>query len=216
MASSGRSRRRALLVIPTLAVCALMFWPHEGHATVEEQRARLPPPAECSDIVEGVWRSHQFHPGQQIWYVFTLEIHRAEPGSSQLKGEILSYYWEGSVKDEQAPPCRPGRLQVKVKMPGAGTIDEKGKISFNGGPWTRAPGPCDAQAPFFSYNPDSFEGVIDRDRQEFQTLQNDGHDFVNVTTVFRRIKCLDPARPRIDVTPPPLMPPTRSSKGCSK
>lgn len=216
--ASGRLRRRALLASAALSVSALMFWPSEGLATVEEQRARLPPPAECADLVEGIWRSHQFHPGQQIWYVFTLEIHRAEPGSPKLKGEILSYYWEGSVKEEQPPPCRPGHLQVKVNMPATGSVDEHGKIRFNGGPWKRAPGPCDATAPGFSYNPDSFEGVIDRDLQEFQTIQNDGQAFVNVTTVFRRIKCFDADKPpRIEVEPPPLMPPKRaSSRGCSK
>jgi hypothetical protein len=42
----------------------------------------------------------------------------------------------------------------------------------------------------FRYNPDEFSGVIDGERQEFNSVNNDGERDVNAPYVFRRIGCL--------------------------
>ena len=37
-------------------------------ATVAEQRARLPPPADCGDKVEGKWKALVYQPNGGAWY----------------------------------------------------------------------------------------------------------------------------------------------------
>src|SRR5512136_229718 len=79
-----RQRRlRPRLLALGMVLAALLFSRAAG-ATVAEQRARLPPPAECEDPVEGIWRAHQFAVARNEWYIFTLEVHRVKPGSSEL------------------------------------------------------------------------------------------------------------------------------------
>ncbi|MFO0658761.1 MAG: hypothetical protein U0165_02860 [Polyangiaceae bacterium] len=215
-AVDSKRRLRPWLVSLAAVFSALMLVTSESEATVEEQRARLPQPAVCQDPVEGVWLSHQYEPRLLQWYLITLNIRRESPEGTKLVGDIVSHFWDGITKDEQPPPCTVGRLHAQVLMPATGKF-ENGKLEFNGGPWKPFPHPCDPPARRVIYNPDSFSGTVDPDRQEFQSLHNDGGVSVNIPTVFRRIKCFDPpAPPRIDVEPPPLIPPKRVTGGCSK
>jgi hypothetical protein len=43
------------------------------------------------------------------------------------------------------------------------------------------------------YHPDHFTGTIDPQREEFQSVNNDGGRAVNDPMVFRRIGCVDQA-----------------------
>ncbi len=215
----SRGRSRGALAALVLAGSAVVLWPAAGEATVEEQRARLPPPAKCTDDVEGVWLAHDFWGRYNEWYIFTLTIRRASPGSNELKGEILSHYWDGGPKDQQPPGCGGPPQDRFVKMPAVGTVKD-GDINFRGTSWREEPNPCGPGGRFANngYNPDNFSGKIDPATQEFQSVNNDGGRAVNEPTVFRRVRCFDPAeQPRptpIDVKPPAFEPPRRF--GCGR
>jgi len=180
-------------------------------ATVAEQRARLPPPAECEDEVEGIWRSHAFWAPRFEWYITTLEVHRVAKGSPELKGTILAEYWNGGTKDQEAPPCTAGRYHLIVRMPGTGTI-RSGDISFGASTWSLDKVLCGGST---GYNPDRFTGRIDPKIQEFQSVNNDGGAAVNLPTVFRRVHCFDEAAPvpTVAVRPPGFGPPKKRA-GC--
>ncbi|MEJ7733546.1 MAG: hypothetical protein WKG00_30670 [Polyangiaceae bacterium] len=213
--SPGKASRRVALAALAGAV-AWTFVADPGFAggSVEEQRARLPPPATCVDPVEGIWVGHNFEPRWAQWYIFTLEVKRPDKEAPALEGKIFSHYWDGTEKDVNPPPCRPGMRQSKVSMPAKGDFQE-GRIAFGGTSWTTDQSICGG---FASYNPDRFTGAIDPATQEFQSVNNDGGRAINVPTVFRRVKCFDsaaPPKPALSVDPPPFAPPSRS-RGCSK
>jgi len=65
-----------------------------------------------------------------------------------------------------------------------------------------------------TYNLDHFEGTIDPELQEFQSLNNDGGVHVNFPIVFRRIDCLSGNEAAMTVEPPPFQPPA-NGLGCS-
>lgn len=210
-------KSRVLYGVGVLCMSALMLWPLPLEATVEEQRARLPPPAECQDPVEGIWLAHHFTARQRQWYLFTLTIRRTEPKSPTLKGEIESHFWDGGPKDLRPPlPCKPGVDEQIVDMPAKGLYDGT-KVQFGGTSWKRRPAICGRASG--TYYADSFSGVIDPKTQEFQSVNNDGGPAVNEPTVFRRIRCFETIPPPPtpggpDVKPPPFEPPKRL--GCGK
>ena len=203
------------IVLVLLALALGVFAP-AVHANVQEQRARLPPPATCTDPVEGIWMSHKYSPDYGDWYMFTLKIHRVPGSATELTGEILSHSWNGTPQEEQPPPCRPGLDHWQVFMTARGHAQPGGQIFFGGTAWRpdqafcgRAPGPG-------MYNLDNFSGTIDPAIQEFQSVNNDGGRSVNDPMVFRRVRCLDnptPNVPRPTVRPPPIYPEGRG--GCS-
>src|SRR5688572_7570491 len=92
-------RPRALLHL----VLSLLPIAGPALADVQEQRARLPPPADCGDDVQGVWMSHTFYPHVSQWYIFTLTVRRA--GGAALEGHIHSMYWTSDATHPQPPPC---------------------------------------------------------------------------------------------------------------
>jgi hypothetical protein len=204
------------------AAFALLLWglamPNSAGATVAEQRARLPPAAECTDEVAGVWRSHSFWPDRGQWYLFTLEIRRLQPESSELEGVIFSDYWHGTSRDQEPPPCGQVLYHYIVRMPAKGSVNG-GAVAFGGTSWQLDRAPCGGSGPG-RYYPDRFTGTIDPKLQEFQSVNNDGGPAVNVPMVFRRIRCWDGAEPEpppaINVKAPALGPKSKSKKGgCS-
>jgi hypothetical protein len=191
-----------------------MLLPSLAPATVEEQRARLPPPATCTDPVEGVWMSHKFNPSQADWYIFTLSIHRTAPGAATLRGDILSHSWEGTAQDQEPPPCRQGLDHWTVAMPAVGVVEPGGIVRFGGTSWRPEQTFCGHAPRPGQYNVDHFSGTIDPALQEFQSVNNDGGRSVNDPMVFRRVRCFEPpVTPHIQVAPPPFRPATRS-RGC--
>lgn len=208
--AQGRPRPRRVVAIAVVCLFAwLMLVPSGAPATIQEQRARLPPPAFCEDEVEGIWRSHSYWVGHGQWYIFILEIRRVRNDPNRLTGTVLSEYWNGSPNQEEPPPCRPGGYHQLVRMPGAGSVVD-GLVTFGGTSWTLERVYCGT--PTWSYYPDNFSGAIDPEIQEFQSLNNDGGAAINVPQVFRRVRCFDPdSPPHVTVEPPPFQPPTRGA-----
>ncbi len=213
-----RSRVRGRMVRAGLValLAALVLMPSLAPATVEEQRARLPPAATCNDPVEGVWMSHRYHPRFHDWYIFTLEIHRAAQGSTELTGQIQSHSWEGSARDEMPPPCRAGLDHWTVRMTARGTARPDGRIEFGGTAWALEQLFCGHAPRRGEYYLDQFSGTIDREIQEFQSVNNDGGRSINDPTVFRRVRCFEtPPVPHAAVSPPSFQPPGHAA-GCAR
>jgi hypothetical protein len=201
----------AVVDVRRAVVLLLLFTVPAFAGTIAEQRARLPPPAECTDPVVGVWKSHTYDPYRTQWTEFTLEIHRKEAGSNELSGTIKNHSWFGPQTEVQPGPCA-GELHYVVSMDADGELSGM-DVRFGGiGQWRLD----DTMCGYFSagYNLDVFTGVIDPKIQEFQSVNNDGGAAVNEPTVFRRIKCFDDPVQHAPVDPPPFMPP-RSGCGCA-
>jgi hypothetical protein len=206
--------RRAPLACAALGVALALLFAGSGRATIEEQRARLPPPARCEDPVAGVWRAHHYTAASWQWYLFTLEVRRSEANSAELTGMIRSQFWMGTAKQQTPPPCDRNLLQATVEMPAKGRVDGT-RIAFGGTGWRQTGEPCGIQR--IQYLPDQLTGEIDARIQEFQSVNNDGGSAVNEPMVFRRVECFEPpkpARPKIVVTPPPLVPELKK-RGCN-
>ncbi|MFK7989459.1 MAG: hypothetical protein AB8I08_25815 [Sandaracinaceae bacterium] len=204
-----RRRSRALLVSAVVCMAAVWLVPRRAPATIAEQRARLPPAAECADeTVAGIWRSHTFTPQRREWYVFTLYVRRAPNDPSQLTGRITSHYWRGGAEDSEPPPCARESYQMTVSFDARGSVSPSGTIEFGGyGSWRMDQSPCGRQA--FGYNLDHFSGVIDPSILEFQSVNNDGGSAVNEPTVFRRIRCppvQSAEAPSVNTVPPSFYP----------
>jgi len=207
-------RVRLAILLATLTL-GLLLDPALGRATIEEQRARLPPPAtECGDPVSGQWRAHVFYRHVMQWYVFVLDIERGE--GELLSGSIHAEFWNGGENDQQAPLCDSWVHRGAVLEPASG--EAKGlAIRFDATSWTdeRACGVATS-----GYLLDRFSGTIDPERMEFQSLLNaDAPEWRDVPTVFRRVRCPEVAvdddtnDPKIVVRPPPYEPPERE-QGC--
>ena len=178
-------RRRRTLLVAALLVLAPTLAP----ATVEEQRARLPPaPVEvCADDVQGSWRAHAYYPRQGQWSIFTLHIRRE---GASLTGSMDVRFWDGTPDRPDPIACRPGHDDWSLDEPARGTIDGT-HLEFGGTSFTvreRACGP----GPSEHYILDTFVGTIDPARQEFQSVNRyrmDG-ELVEDVSVFRRIACV--------------------------
>jgi hypothetical protein len=202
--------------VAIVAALAVLFYPLVAPASIQEQRERLPPPAEgCTDPVAGVWKSHAYDPRYGDWTIFLLNVRRKEGSETELVGTIVNHSWDASPTDQEPPPCSSGRGEWVVSMDAHGTIDAEGRIFFGGqGQWRLDRVVCNWGPG--GYNLDNFTGLIDPALQEFQSVNNDGGRAVNEPTVFRRISCFDPSEqnPRVVSTPPPFYPSTRG--GCSR
>lgn len=201
-AYAGAQRRTTLVLVTTVLLGMLI--PNVSSGTIAEQRARLPPAADCSDPVEGVWRSHQFHEGYQEWGIFTLEIHRVPGDPSELTGRISNRSWYGPATMSEPGQCE-GRLDYLVTMNARGSF-EGGVVTFHGTDWSLDEVYCGSRWGF-AYNLDRFSGAIDPEIQEFQSVNNDGGRYIDVPTVFRRVSCFEEAPPtELSVQPPEFMP----------
>ncbi len=217
----GARRARRWLGRLAAAVFVLASWcpgRTTEASTVAEQRARLPPPAECTDPVAGIWKSHSYDFVHYDWTVFTLDIKRVEPGVDRFTGTITNHSWEASEAQSSPPPCT-GALRYVVSMDAEGKV-ESGVIDFYGvGTWRLDDVPCGYWD--MDYNLDHFTGKIDPELYEFQSVNNDGGRSINDPVVFRRVKCHDGQdvegqadEPRIAVAPPPFYPPEDEGAGC--
>jgi hypothetical protein len=218
----SRIARRRLLVGASLVGFMVTTWCSGSSvseaSTVAEQRARLPPPAECTDPVAGIWKSHSYDNLFLDWTVFTLDIKREAPGVDRFKGTITNHSWEGTPEQTSPPPCT-GGLRYVVSMDAEGSVVD-GKIDVWGiGSWRLDEVPCGYWN--MGYNLDHFSGTIDPDLLEFQSVNNDGGRSINDPVVFRRVKCHssdelgdEPNEPKIAMSPPPFYPPEQQGGGC--
>ncbi|PRQ03133.1 hypothetical protein [Enhygromyxa salina] len=216
---SQARRARPICGLSLLAAFVVASWlPGLGHAsTVAEQRARLPPPATCSDPIAGVWKSHSYDTRFRDWTIFTLEMNRVSPGRDEFEGRITNHSWLAEPHESSPPPCR-GELRYVISMDAEGTVVD-GHLNFYGvGTWSLDDVPCGSWN--MGYNLDHFSGDIDADLLEFQTVNNDGGRAVNDPVVFRRVHCNNgesgeqgEQEPRIAVAPPPFTPPEDAARG---
>ena len=208
-------RSRRLLRVAALALGLIgVLLPREAPGTVAEQRARLPPPANCEHEVEGYWKSHSYSPLFQDWVEFTLEVHTVPGKPGELTGKILNHTWKGGPDREQPGACDGAQIwRARINMVAKGTYHDR-EIAFWGTEWKLDQVVC-GKLPFsWGYNLDHFTGTIDPAIQEFQSVNNDGGRSINEPTVFRRIGCFDSAPPPgVDVKPPPVFSKRRTG-GC--
>jgi hypothetical protein len=182
-------------------------------ATVAEQRARLPPAAECEHPVEGKWKAVVYREGYEVWHEFILEVHPVAGKEGALTGTIYVDTWNGGPGKSEPGACEGRRF--KGIMDGSGSF-KGGRIAFGGGPFRLTEVLC-GERQAIAYAPDQFTGMVEPERQEFQAVNNDGATAVNEPAVFRRIACFDDApvgaAAKADVKPPPFFP-ARREGGC--
>jgi hypothetical protein len=217
---TGHHRTLALVILCG-AFVVLSAAPRRAPAgTVAEQRARLPPPAQCEDPVEGIWRSHDYRERRRFWTMYTLEIHRID-GTDRLRGTIANHTWVGGPDQSEPGACQGGDEEMRfvVSMDAEGRI-EGDRIQLGGvGAWRLDENPCgDYDSMFDGYNLDHFAGPLDPELLEFQSIHNDGQAAVNEPTVFRRVECLPGAKAEeptvVLVAPPSFYPPEGERGGC--
>lgn len=198
-----------MLVVSAGLVCVvLLIHPRRAPASVEEQRARLPPPARaCPDPVEGEWLGHELL--RNRWYRFTLHIRREAPGSEALTGTITSHSWDGDRQQTEPPDCaEQPHNQYIGDMPAEGSFRDN-VIAFTGQRWELREVLCGRSGVYY---PDAFSGPLERDGAEFQTVNDDGHNPI-VPVVFRRIRCGPDVRRPMPELPPADAPP-KYARGC--
>ena len=195
----------------TALVVAMVIRLPEAPATVAEQRARLPPAAECESEVAGKWRGLVYSENTRSWYDYTMEVRHVEGSKDFLTGVIYVDTWWGTPQESEPGACS-GRGRYKGKMMGRGFY-RGGQVMFGGGAFEQTEVVCGEGV--IGYNPDQFTGRLEKDRQEFQSVNNDGGAAVNEPTVFRRVGCLDdePRKDPTGVAPPPFFPERREG-GC--
>lgn len=214
------SRRRLLALVVTAAAAALVLLPRRAPADIEEQRARLPPPATtCPDPVEGLWMSHSYYPHVGAWYVFALQVQRTAPGARTLVGETRVEYWHAAADQPRVPTkCVPGLIHRKISAIADGTIDGP-RFVWRG--HTLTPEIVLCGGPLNNYELVTFTGDIDFQREEFQNVLSAGPTWTDIRTVFRRVQCRDATAvpgpsPPVETPAPPVRPPPPppSTRGC--
>ncbi len=156
-----------------------------GADSIEGQRALLPKPAFCKDPIAGFWEALKYSPFRGNWVHFKLTVHRE---GTNVRGTILSHTWSGSARDNHPPGCEFGMgYDITASMNAAGTTNGV-RITFGSSHATILLAQCTLDA---DYAPDRFSGIIDDQRQEFQSLNNDGAVDIDVPYVFRRTGCID-------------------------
>ncbi len=204
-------RRRRSLVVALVLLAALSVL-RPSAADIEEQRARLPPPAACADPVAGVWMSKKYYPARTAWRAFTLTVRRAD-ATGRLIGEIQNRGWRGGPGDVEPPACGPGGEHWTVAMPAMGTFD--GTVHFFGTSWRLESAVCGTGPKPGQYSLDHFSGTVDPALQEFRSVNTDGGALREDPAVFRRVACFDaPPITAPIVPPPPTAPPASVGGGC--
>jgi hypothetical protein len=207
---SRHARRRSILAVLVVAL-AWLASPRVAPANVQEQRARLPPPAtDCSDPVTGTWMSHAFYPHVSQWYVIHLDIRRAVDAPTQLVGQMRVHFWTGDARTVEPPACGPQTIRAEVREPAVGTVAADGTIRFAATSYVGERTYCGWGG---GYALDTFSGRIDFARMEFISLLDDGQNFRAIPVVFRRIACAESPRVPRPIVAPPHTPPGHVS-GC--
>lgn len=202
-------RRFVATVVVLLGALAFLS---PSRADIEEQRARLPPPASCADPVTGVWMSKKYYSARSAWRAFTLTIRRAD-ASGRLIGEIQNHGWKGTPADVEPPPCAIGGENWTVGMAAMGTLDG-GFVHFFGTSWHLESAACGNGPRPGQYSLDHFSGTIDPTLQEFRSLNTDGGALREDPAIFRRVACFEGAP--TPVVPPPTAPPTTRGCNCAR
>jgi hypothetical protein len=211
-ASRGRPTNRLAGAGVAALLLAMTIRLPEAPATVAEQRARLPPAAECESDVAGKWKAQVYSANTASWYEYLMEVRHVEGSTTALTGVIYVDAWTGTPAQAEPGPCA-GNRRMRGKMRGRGTFIN-GEVFFGGADFELTEILCGDRVGI-GYNPDQFTGRLEKERQEFQSVNNDGGAAVNEPTVFRRIGCFDDEqRENPESVPPPPFFPARSEGGC--
>jgi len=210
-------RARGIAIVACALVVVAAYVPERALANIEEQRARLPPPAPCTDPVEGVWMSHAWYPHIGHWYIFKMEIHRVPRSPTALTGAIHAHYWPGE-QNVEPPVCGAVEWRRAISaVTATGTIVGN-RLQFRGtrlGPIQLLCGPPPTTENVLA----TWTGTLDPALHEFQSVLDAGPTWVAVPTVFRRIRCLTPEQsapqPHVEIRPPPIAPSRGGPFGCS-
>jgi hypothetical protein len=213
-----------MLVAMLSAISVVALWPRELPASIEDQRARLPAPAQpaqCADPVAGTWQAHVYYARLHDWYRYELRIVRV---GNQLSGTIWLRGWNGTVQETEPPACRPGLRDAEWSEVASGVVQEDGKtLQFNAQSFRVEREHCGHAGG--DYALDRFAGTIDPARQEFVSVNtytfSNGETFSD-PTLFRRTACPGPVetqRPTVVVVPSPevrVAPQRRRMFSCSR
>ena len=212
MKAPGRTGSRWVAISAVAALLAAMtIRLGEAPATVAEQRARLPPAAECESPIAGKWKALVYSHATTSWYEYSMEVRHVDGSPTALTGVIHVDAWTGTPQDSEPGECR-GNRRMRGKMNARGTFTN-GEVFFGGEDFELVEILCGDRRGI-GYNPDQFTGRLEKERNEFQSVNNDGGAAVNEPSVFRRIGCFDDeARPSANVKPPPFFP-ARNEGGC--
>lgn len=192
-------RRAVLATMGLAALIASIFAPAIAPATVTEQRQRLPPPAECDDPVEGVWRAHAFRPDRGSWFINTMEL-RWNEDRSKLLSKYENHHWSGGPDDSEPPACRAGLYRRKAYSTGEGSY-VGGKLEVRGTKLGPDESVCGNTK--FTRALGTLTGTLDREKNEFRSEMQSR--FGSHPIIWRRIRCLE--EPKAKLAPPPPPPP---------
>ncbi len=154
--------------------------------SIAQQRSLLPRAAHCADPVAGIWRSHKYFRAWGDWMVATLYIDR--DGPNHLRGRIVAHQWDGGPMDIHPPACGPDGFEFTVEEPASGRLEGQ-HVDFGAITYRIRGFACRNAHRDFDYNPDTFAGTIDPQRNEFQSRLNDGGRARDEPMLFRRIAC---------------------------
>ncbi len=156
--------------------------------SVGQQRAILPRAVHCDDEVVGTWRAQKYDPIYGDWMLATLFIHRG--ASNEIHGSMVVHQWDGGPFSIRPSACGPDGFDFLVDEPAEGFATGR-HVDFGAHSWRLREVRCNGALRAIDYHPDHFTGTIDPEREEFQSVNNDGGRAVNDPMVFRRIGCLD-------------------------
>jgi hypothetical protein len=198
---------RRLLVWSMVLLAPVLSAP----GTVTEQRDRLPaaPGQGCDDEIVGVWMDHTYNVTSAYWVQHELTIERGE-APNELKGFARVRTWDGDASAKQPPLCDGVTSHYIVRYDAVGTLVGDQFEFYGVGDWEREQVICGNKNA--GYNLDHFTGTLDRELQEFQTVNNDGGTAVNMPTVFRRLRCREPVA--VDYSTPKVESKPSSRFGC--
>ena len=153
---------RRLVTVLVVVGASFSLFPRESAATVEEQRARLPPPADCPDKVEGTWAA-LYYTKHHSWSEYTVVIRRSSPAAEQDQGgpievDMKAHIWDGPVNTHNPPACTEAQREVTVTMPGKGTVDASMRLAFGAKTYAVESVVCGSDT---RYHPDNFTGQVD-------------------------------------------------------
>jgi hypothetical protein len=167
-------------------MCALALWPRDLPASIEDQRARLPPAPEpdgCADEVSGVWRAHVYYSRLHDWYRYELRIARQ---GDALTGTIHLRGWTGTPTETEPPACRPRLRDAEWSEVASGAVTRTPQgmhVRFDATSWRLERTHCGE--PGGDYALDHFAGQLDGPRQEFTSINT--YTFGNGDAVSPRL-----------------------------
>jgi hypothetical protein len=206
---------RGWLAVGLGIAAAALLVPAWSPATVAEQRQRLPPPAECTDPISGVWRAHVFRPDRQRWALNTMEL-RWNADRTKLLSSYENHYWSGGPEDSEPPqpPCKPGQYRRMASSTGEGTY-RGNQLEVQGKKLGGDENICGSTK--FTRALGKLTGIVDLEQNEFRSEMTSR--FGTHPIIWRRIRCVGEAEPKLIEPPPPPpvalppSPPSPSSKG---